>query len=394
MTSAGISLKFPKFLSNFSQRLFLPLIYNTGMKIALGMSGGVDSSVSAHLLKEAGHDVTGVFLQCWRAPGCRAEDDRKDALTVALDLGIPFEVLDFIQAYREQVVEQFFVDYKRGLTPNPDIWCNTAIKFGLFYEWALQNGFDAIATGHYAQIGELSGIKALLRGADTKKDQSYFLYKTRQEQLDHIVFPIGHLQKSQVREEAQKRNILVAAKPDSQGICFIGDINVHDFLREHLGENQGDVLDVEGNVIGRHQGVWFYTIGQRHGFELFPKVRTSKNQWKHVLPPMYVVSKDAENNTITVGYGAQTMWDEVELRDVFWRHPSLMPDTNQQVHTVKARIRHGGELYPAQLRCINQEENTAKLVFNDKIKGLAPGQAVVFYSDQDDMVCLGGAQLK
>ena len=160
------------------------------MKIALGMR--LDYP---HLLKEAGHDVTGVFLQCWRAPGCRAEEDRKDALAVALDLGIPFEALDFIEAYRTQVVEQFFADYRRGLTPNPDVWCNTEIKFGLFYDWALANGFDAVATGHYAQIAERQGIPVLLRGADAKKDQSYFLYRTRQDQLDHIVFPLATCKK-------------------------------------------------------------------------------------------------------------------------------------------------------------------------------------------------------
>lgn len=231
------------------------------MKIAVGLSGGVDSSVSAHLLKEAGHDVTGVYLECWRAPGCRAEEDRKDALAVALDLEIPFRSLDFRKEYRDRVVEIFFEDYRKGLTPNPDVWCNTEIKFGMFYEWAMSQGFDAIATGHYAQIlpaGDV-GDQAfqMARSADEKKDQTYFLYRTRQDQLPHVLFPIGHLTKDEVRVEAKKRNIIVADKPDSQGICFIGDINVHDFLKEHLGEKPGDVLDVEGNVIGSHKGHWY-----------------------------------------------------------------------------------------------------------------------------------------
>lgn len=365
----------------------------TSMKIALGMSGGVDSSVSAHLLQEAGHEVTGVFLQCWRAPGCRAEDDRKDALAVALDLGLPFEVLDFVEVYRQRVVEVFFEDYRRGLTPNPDVWCNTEIKFGLFYDWAMTHGFDAVATGHYAQIGERQGQPVLLRGADTKKDQTYFLYKTRQEQLSHIVFPIGHLQKSEVRQAAQERGILTAQKPDSQGICFIGDIDVHDFLQEHLGEKPGEVLDVEGNVIGRHQGVWFYTIGQRHGFELFPKFRSQNNEWKHVLPPMYVISKDAQSNTITVGYGAETLRDTIPVRDVFWRQAAFGPASPDKKRPVKARIRHGGQLYPAHFMWDNSAAGLGTLTFDEAIKGLAPGQAVVFYDNQDDTVCLGGAQL-
>jgi len=382
-------------------------------KVALGLSGGVDSAVSAHLLKSAGYEVTGVFLQCWRAPGCRAEDDRKDALAVALDLDIPFKVLDFVGAYRDQVVEQFFEDYRRGLTPNPDVWCNTAIKFGLFYDWAMANGFDAVATGHYAQIGEHDGSLALVRGADAKKDQSYFLYRTRQDQLDHIMFPIGHLQKSEVRQFAQDRNISVAGKPDSQGICFIGDINVREFLRDNLGEKPGDVLDTDGNVIGRHQGVWFYTIGQRHGFDLFPKFRAQNNEWKHLLPPMYVISKNADDNTIIVGYGVETTRQEIEVRDVFWRNQNLsnfnlqnpQKEHQQNLHNehqstdnskptpIKARIRHGGELYQADFIWTDPNKSSGKLKFAEPVKGLAPGQAVVFYDNQDDSVCLGGAQL-
>jgi tRNA-specific 2-thiouridylase len=351
------------------------------MKVAIGLSGGVDSSVSAHLLKEQGHELTGVFLECWRAPGCRAEEDRKDALQVALELGIPFQVLDFKDAYRGRVVDRFLEDYRRGLTPNPDIWCNTEIKFGLFYDWAMANGFDAVATGHYARVEkDSSGVFNMLRGADEKKDQTYFLYRTKQEQLEHILFPIGHLQKQEVRPLAAERKIHVADKPDSQGICFIGDINVHNFLRDELGENPGDVLDTDGNVIGTHQGHWFYTIGQRHGFELLPKVRTKKQEWKHVLPPLYVISKNAENNTITVGYGVETTRSEVVLQDLFWRRPELaIPDGG----AVKARVRHGGALLPATL-------TGNVLLLEQPQRGLAAGQSVVLYGGNNDEVCLGG----
>lgn len=381
------------------------------MKIALGMSGGVDSSVCAALLKDAGHEVTGVFLECWRAPGCRAENDRRDALAVALDLNLPFRVLDFKEAYRQRVVEIFFRDYELGLTPNPDVWCNTEIKFGLFYDWAMSQGFDAVATGHYAQIlstetlstkipggdsfqklsprekhGQI-GSHVLGRGADEKKDQSYFLYRTRAEQLPHIIFPIGHLTKDEVRAIAKQKELLVADKPDSQGICFIGDINVRDFLKERLGEQEGDVLDIDGNVIGRHQGHWLYTIGQRHGFTLSPKVHTKQKQWKHVLPPLYVISKSAEDNTITVGFGVETMVNTVELIDVFWRDIDIFPGESRVI-PIKARVRHGGQLLNATITL--EGGGRAEIAFAEPQRGLAAGQAVVFYDESDDRICWGG----
>ncbi len=363
------------------------------MKVAVGLSGGVDSSLSAHLLKEAGHDVTGVYLECWKAPGCRAEEDRKDALAVALELEIPFRTLDFKDAYRQRVVEIFFEDYKKGLTPNPDVWCNTEIKFGLFYDWAMAQGFDAIATGHYARVGK--GIEGqptlhMLRSADEKKDQTYFLYRTEQEQLSHILFPIGHLTKKQVREEAKRRNIVVAGKPDSQGICFIGDINVHDFLKERFGELPGDVLDMEGNVVGKHKGHWFYTVGQRHGFELFPVVYTKHEDWKHVLPPLYVISKNAENNTIIVGFGQETVADNVPVRDVFVRDEAVLKLAEGESVPLMVRVRHGGALLNASFVWKDLENKRGEIRLEEAQRGLAPGQSIVWYSAEDSQICLGG----
>lgn len=205
-------------------------------KIAVGMSGGVDSSVSAAVLKELGWEVTGVFLECWRGPGCRADEDRKDALTVALQLGIPFEVLDFKQTYKEKVVEYFFQEYEAGRTPNPDVLCNKEIKFGLFYDWAMEQGFEAVATGHYAQVKSLDQQSyGLFRGKDDQKDQSYFLYLLQHSQLSHILFPVGGLEKTEVRQLAESYGLPVAKKPDSQGICFIGEIDVRKFLRDKIG---------------------------------------------------------------------------------------------------------------------------------------------------------------
>ena len=182
------------------------------MKIALGMSGGVDSSLCAHLLREQGHEVTGVFLECWRSPGCRAEEDRADALKVALSLNLPFKVLDFKHTYHDKIVEYFFREYEAGRTPNPDVLCNKEIKFGLFYDWAMKQGFDAIATGHYAKTNQ---VGELLIPADKHKDQTYFLYLVTANQLQHIVFPLADLTKSAVRTLAKERGLHVATKPDS-----------------------------------------------------------------------------------------------------------------------------------------------------------------------------------
>lgn len=341
-------------------------------RIALGMSGGVDSSVSAVLLKEAGYDVTGVFLECWRAPGCRAEEDRKDALAIALKLGIPFQVLDFKEAYRQKVVEYFFDTYKAGKTPNPDVLCNKEIKFGLFYDWAMAEGFDAVATGHYAQIID----SHLVRSTDEWKDQTYFLYRLRQEQLDHVLFPIGHLLKSEVRTLAKDHELLTATKPDSQGICFIGEINVHNFLKERLGENPGEVVDTKGRVIGQHKGLWFYTIGQRHGFDSAFAVKDIAGIDPHAIPPFYVIDKDGENNRLIVGFGAETYTNRFEIEDEHW----ITENKKMKTENLHVRIRHTGKLIPCTL-------DGNRVEMTESIQGIASGQSAVFYNGN---VCLGG----
>ncbi len=347
-------------------------------KVALGMSGGVDSSVSLVLLKEAGYEVTGVFLECWRAPGCRAEEDRKDALAVALKLGIPFQVLDFKEQYRQKVVEYFFDTYKAGKTPNPDVLCNKEIKFGLFYDWAMDNGFDAVATGHYAQIKAVKNDElSVCRSADEWKDQTYFLYRLRKDQLSHVLFPIGHLTKPEVRALATKHGLLTATKPDSQGICFIGEINVHNFLKERLGENPGDVVDTDGSVIGHHKGLWFYTIGQRHGFDNAFRVKNIEGIEKHAIPPFYVIRKDSQRNQLVVGFGAETFRDTFEIEDTHWIGEE--PSTGNR-ENLSVRIRHTGALLACSLR-----RNVVTL--SDPQQGIASGQSAVFYSGP---ICLGG----
>lgn len=216
-------------------------------KVALGLSGGVDSSVAAALLIGQGYEVTGIYLECYNEPGCRTDQDKKDALQVALKLGIKFEVLDFRKEYKEKVVEYFYSEYKAGRTPNPDVMCNREIKFGIFYDWAMQNGFDYVATGHYTRSVEVKSekgeVKSLLqRARDESKDQSYFLWQIPNDHLNHILFPLGEMLKSEVRAKAKELGLLTATKPDSMGICFIGDIDVSKLLKDRLGENPGDVV--------------------------------------------------------------------------------------------------------------------------------------------------------
>jgi len=356
-------------------------------KIALGMSGGVDSSLCAHLLKEQGHDVTGVFLECWRAPGCRTDQDRADALQVALSLDIPFQVLDFKQAYYDKVVVEFFAQYKQGITPNPDIACNKEIKFGLFYDWAMEHGFDAVATGHYAKaVGE-----QLIIPKDTHKDQTYFLYQLTNEQLERVAFPLGDLTKPEVRAEARKRNIAVSDKKDSVGICFIGDIDVHKFLREELGENPGEVIDTQENSIGSHNGLWFYTIGQRHGFHIDKKsLRTTKSGEvleKENLPPFYVIEKKAKENQLVVGFGKETYQSTFVVKNAHWINPkqAALDATDKQLFV---RIRHTGALLPCQ---VAQSQADVLVRLDESAQGIAPGQSAVFYQQMGNgTICLGG----
>lgn len=345
------------------------------------MSGGVDSSLCAHLLKERGYEVTGVFLECWRAPGCRTDQDRKDALKIALELDIPFEVLDFKQTYHDKVVEYFFAEYKAGRTPNPDVMCNKEIKFGLFYDWAMKNNFDFVATGHYAK----SENGQLLTPKDQWKDQTYFLYLMTQDQVEHTLFPLADLTKQEVRVEAEKRSIHVADKPDSVGICFIGDIDVRKFIKERLGEKPGEVVDAQGNVIGSHNGIWFYTIGQRHGFTIKPSTSIKQSDGTTVertnLPPFYVIGKNADKNQIVVGFGPDAYQNEFSVSKIH-----LINQSEKLPDKLMVRIRHTGEIMPAKV-----EKNQVKL--QEPTKGIAAGQSAVFYlsTNGNSFRCLGGA---
>ncbi len=275
-------------------------------RVFVGLSGGVDSAVSASILKSQGYDVTGVFIKIWQPEfiECTWREDRLDAMRVCAALEIPYREIDLSDEYKQAVVQRMVAAYERGVTPNPDVLCNTIIKFGAFMRWAIDEGADYVATGHYAR----SENGMLLRGIDTSKDQSYFLHGLTSAQLDRIIFPIGGMKKSEVRSLASKLVLPVAQKPDSQGLCFVGDISLPEFLSHYTVLKAGAVLDVSGTVVGSHDGAARFTIGQRHGFALHTALADAV--------PHYVISTDASGNTITISpeKDAATVWESLWMK--------------------------------------------------------------------------------
>ncbi len=353
----------------------------TGKKVVIGLSGGVDSSVAAALLLEQGYSVTGVYLECYNEPGCRTDQDKKDALQVAMHLGIRFQTLDFRREYRDKVIEYFYAEYEAGRTPNPDIVCNREIKFGIFYDWALENNYDFVATGHYARItnqqtNKLTNQLVLQRARDESKDQSYFLWQIPRDHLSHILFPLGEMLKSEVRAKAKKLGLASANKPDSMGICFIGEVNVNELLRKRLGEREGEVI-YRGEVLGEHRGLWFYTIGSRGGWEMGINSPISNSQILKLgistnnMPPLYVIGKDKERNQLIVGTREQTMTNTFRIDS---------STTVGMTQRLWVRIRNLGELVEVE----NVEGGKATL--KEKIFGVASGQTSVFYDKEGVLV--------
>lgn len=345
-------------------------------KVFVGLSGGVDSSVSAALLLEQGYDVTGVFIRTWQPDWlpCTWCDDRRDAMRVCAQLGIKFKELDLVDTYKQHVADYMISEYQAGRTPNPDVMCNKYVKFGAFLDWAQDQGADYVATGHYTQITDLDGIKMLKRGADANKDQSYFLWTLTSSQLQHILFPVGHLDKPSVRRLARKFKLPTAVKPDSQGICFLGKIDMKEFLRHYITEQPGQVLDQAGKEIGSHPGALFFTLGERHGFELNTNIDRSQ--------PYYVVAKDIEANTITVDHDPELQLrssDLIRLVDVNVLKPIHPGDS------IEAQIRYRGAV--RDLTVIAVTDNGLTVQFTDGDQNVAAGQSVVFY---DGEICLGG----
>lgn len=344
-------------------------------KVAVGLSGGVDSAVVAYLLKQQGFDVTGVYMQCWesKADGCVADEDRMDAVKVASKLKIPFKHLHFEKEYKEKVITHFYNEYRAGRTPNPDVWCNKEIKFGMFLDWAMKKGFDFVATGHYAKVFEKDGIYFLEAGEDKGKDQSYFLYLLNQEQLSKAIFPLGEMKKDKVRELAKEVGFHNAYKKDSVGICFVGEVDIKEFLQKEIKFNSGNVVKTDGEIIGKHDGAVYYTIGQRHGFTVS----------KYQGIPMYVIAKDVEKNELVVGPIREGLRGDFEVEEVHWINEPFEGDA-------KVRIRHLGELLPAKL-AVSHDGNSVNISLVDPAFGVAPGQSAVFYKDN---LVLGGGTIR
>ncbi len=339
-------------------------------KVAVGLSGGVDSSVAAFLLKQQGYDVTGVYIQCWdeKADGCSAEEDRASAASVAGHLEVKFRHLNFIKEYKELVIGYFYKEYAAGRTPNPDVMCNKEIKFGMFLDWAKSENFDYIATGHYARVE--NGM--LLRGVDGSKDQSYFLYRIKKADLSNILFPLGALTKKEVRKVAKTAMLSTFNRPDSQGICFVGKVDIKEFLKKELPLKVGQVKHVSGEVIGEHDGVWFYTIGQRHGFKV--------NKYYGI--PLYVVDKDIYANTLIVGFTQDVLKSDFSITDLHW-----LVDNIKFPLTCKVRVRNLGKMHDCIVNKHDDRKDSLRFSMKEETFGLAPGQSAVLY---DNGAVLGG----
>jgi len=355
------------------------------MHIVVGMSGGVDSSVAAYLLHKEGHKITGLFMKNWNEDDylshCAATQDEADARTVCDRLGIALHTVNFAQQYWDNVFEYFLSEYKNNRTPNPDILCNKEIKFKTFLDHALDLGADAIATGHYAQIKLQSGKYELWCGVDDNKDQSYFLYQLNQHQLKHALFPIGSYYKSKIREIARTQGFITHNKKDSTGICFIGEKRFNDFLSQYLPAKPGRIESPEGEILGEHQGLMYYTIGQRKGLGLGGKADSVEKPW-------YVADKDAASNTLIVVQGSnhpKLFKQRLKCQQVHW----ISPPGPSSALMCLAKIRYR---QAPQACTINIAENTDELIvdFLEPQRAITPGQAIVFYNQKH---CLGGATI-
>ncbi len=345
------------------------------------MSGGVDSSVAAKLLLSGGYNVVGLFMHNWdeedESGVCSSADDYRDAATVCGKLGIPIYSVNFSKEYMERVFSYFLAEYRKGRTPNPDVLCNREIKFGPFRRYAKELGADFIATGHYCDIGVYNGLPALLKAADENKDQTYFLNNVRTKQLENVLFPLGKLKKSQVREIAEKEDLITARKKDSTGICFIGERNFKKFLSTYLPAQKGKIVDVSGKEIGVHDGLMYYTIGQRRGLGIGGIEGESNSRW-------YVVEKRLETNELVVSCGEG---EDLFYGALYTGEMNFIGDTEflgkEFDCTAKCRYRQGEQ----KARVTLDDRGGARVEFSDPQRAVTEGQYVVlYYKDR----CLGG----
>lgn len=350
-------------------------------KVMVGLSGGVDSAVAAALLIEQGHEVAAGYMKNWineeGIPGdCPWEQDIEDGRAIAKSLGIEFRVIDLIDSYKDKIVEYLIEGYRSGVTPNPDVWCNREMKFGVFLDYALSQGFESVATGHYARRRTLGdGTAAILRGADPNKDQSYFLSLMTQRQTAHALFPTGEMLKPEVRDVARRFHLPVAEKKDSQGICFLGQVKMSDFLRHYVDDSPGDIVDPNGKVMGEHRGLHLYTLGQRKGHG----VASPREGMAYV-----VVGKNLEKNQLIVG------WDTKDSEGLYCRECtvgslSVITGDFTKKRLIDAQPRYRAKAEPAVMEPL--EDGKVRLVFQSPQRAIAPGQICAFY---DGGMLLGG----
>ena len=352
-------------------------------KIMVALSGGVDSAVAMLLLKQQGCDIRAAYMKTWMNEegidvfgDCPWHKDIEDASACAEKLGVGFEVVDFIKEYREEIVDYLIDGYARGLTPNPDVMCNRRMKFGKFLDYALGKGFDCVATGHYCSSRRNpDGSYDIVMGRDPGKDQSYFLAMITQEQLKRAIFPIGTLLKDEVRSLARMSGLPNAAKKDSQGICFLGKIKIQDFLKFHLGERPGDIINRDGKILGRHKGLFNYTIGQRHGIG----VPSNANGKKYV-----VIAKDFSTNRLVIDFESDSRGvlyaEKVFARDINWINKPVLETTR-----LLGRVRYRDDL--VGITFIPLKDGRAEIRFDTPQRAIAPGQVLAVY---DAQTLLGG----
>ncbi|MDT2829420.1 tRNA 2-thiouridine(34) synthase MnmA [Vagococcus carniphilus] len=356
---------------------------NSQIRVVVGMSGGVDSSVTALLLKEQGYDVVGVFMKNWDDTDdmgvCTATEDYKDVAKVANQIGVPYYSVNFEKEYWDHVFEYFLAEYRLGRTPNPDVMCNKEIKFKAFLDYAMQLGADYVATGHYAQVTrDEDGTVHMLRGVDNNKDQTYFLSQLSQEQLAKTMFPLGHMEKSEVREIAEKANLATAKKKDSTGVCFIGEKNFKEFLGKYLPAQPGKMVTLDGQVKGDHAGLMYYTIGQRQGLGIGGGQGESSEPW-------FVVGKELATNTLLVGQGfhhEHLYATSLEANDIHF----TTNEKKETEFTCTAKFRYRQQDTEVKV-ILNDDQTRATVIFSEPVRAITPGQAVVFYQGDE---CLGG----